>query len=56
MLWLSLSVTSLTYAFKFTHPESYRRIFVIQGTQVLVLKMHGKNETATLPCVLSHIL
>jgi hypothetical protein len=28
----------------------YRRIFVIQGTQVLVLKLDGKPETATLPC------
>ena len=35
-------------------PGSYRRIFVIQGTQVLVLKLDGKPETATLLCAPSY--
>lgn len=32
----------------------HRRIFFIQGTQVLVLKLDGKPDTATLPCAPSY--
>ena len=56
MLQSSLPVGFLTYALIIYHPESYRRIFVIQGTQVLVLKLDGKTETATLPCAPYHLL
>jgi hypothetical protein len=37
-------------------PEPYQRKFVIQGTQVLFLRLDGKDETATLPCAPSQLL
>ena len=52
----SLPVAFLTYALIIYSFRIVSTKFVIQGTQVLVLKLDGKTETATLPCAPSHIL
>lgn len=51
MLRSSLRVVLLTYALIiYSSLNCIDEFFVIQGTQVLVLKLDGKPETATLPC------